>query len=93
MCFFVAFFALGPRFFMLLWWLLFPGRWEATFDSAFWPILGFVFLPWTTLMYVAVAPFGGVNGVDWFLLVFAFLCDMLGFSGGGLFARRRVGYA
>ena len=29
-----------------------------------WAILGFIFLPWTTLMYVMVIP-GGIVGFDW----------------------------
>ena len=52
---------LGPRAGIVVWWLLQPGRWSVTFDSFLWPLLGFVFLPWTTLMYVVVAP-GGVTG-------------------------------
>ena len=42
--------------------------WELAFRNFFagavrwlWPILGIIFLPWTTLMYILVAP-GGVNG-------------------------------
>src|SRR5574338_414820 len=54
----------SPRIVMILWWLLDTARWAATFDGPLLPILGFVLAPWTTLMYVLVAP-GGLTGLDW----------------------------
>jgi hypothetical protein len=80
---------LGPRFFILFWWLANPNRWERAFDSFFWPALGFVFAPWTTLMYVAVFP-GGVEGFDWFLIVLAALTDVASLAGGGYTNRNRL---
>ena len=45
---------IGPRAAILFWWLTDPARWAVTFgNSALIPILGFLFLPWTTIMYVA----------------------------------------
>jgi hypothetical protein len=76
----------SPRIVMVLWWLLDMARWAATFDTPLLPILGFLLAPWTTLMYVLVAP-GGVGGFDWLLLGIAVLVD-LGALGGGA-ARRR----
>ena len=61
---------LGPRFFGVFWWLIQPLRWQAAFRTWtgslrwIWPVLGINFLPWTTLMYIIVAP-GGVIGWDW----------------------------
>ncbi|KPK08343.1 MAG: hypothetical protein AMJ56_11800 [Anaerolineae bacterium SG8_19] len=61
---------LGPRIFGAFWWIFQPLRWQAAFSNFptglwwIWPILGIVFLPWTTIMYVIVAP-GGVTGFDW----------------------------
>jgi len=60
-------FAFGPRAGILVWWLIEPIRWGAAFETFLWPFLGFLVLPWTTLMYVAVFP-GGINGFDWFWL-------------------------
>ena len=58
-CFLTALLLLGPRAGILVWWLINPVRWQATFSSFIWPLLGFIFVPWTTLMYVLVAP-GGI---------------------------------
>ena len=53
---------LGPRALVFFWWILEPARWAATFQSAFIPVIGFLFLPWTTIMYVLVFP-GGIEGL------------------------------
>ena len=62
-CFFTALVLFGPRLAILVWWLLQPLRWQAAFETWFWPFLGFIFVPWTTLMYVMVAS-GGIVGFD-----------------------------
>jgi hypothetical protein len=82
-CFFVILLFLGPRFAIPIWWLLQPARWNAAFQSFIWPLLGFIFLPWTTLMFVAVAPFGNVAGSDWLWLALAFFGDLMSFGFGG----------
>ena len=65
MCLLFAILAvLGPRALVFFWWLLEPARWAATFESAVVPLIGFLFLPWTTIMYVLVFP-GGIEGFDW----------------------------
>ena len=62
-CFFSVLLFLGPRAAILIWWLVNPLLWQATFDRFIWPLLGFIFVPWTTLMYVLVAP-GGIVFFD-----------------------------
>jgi hypothetical protein len=79
---------LGPRLGILVWWLIDMGRWERAFDTFIWPLLGFIFLPWTTLAYVLIFP-GGVVGFDWLWLVLGFLLDISSYTGGGLGGRRR----
>ena len=80
---------LGPRI-ASIWWIVEPARWVGVaFDSALWPILGILFLPWTTLMYVLVAP-GGVVGWDWLWLGIVFLGDIGMYAGGGYGNRDRV---
>jgi hypothetical protein len=64
-------------------------RWESTFSTFIWPLLGFVFLPWTTLMYVAVAP-RGVTGLDWLWLGLALLVDIGSYPGGAYGNRERI---
>jgi len=86
---------LGPRAGVIIWWLIEPARWSHAFHGFFlWPVLGFLFLPWTTLAWVLVAPhgsFSGIGGFGWFLLVIALLVDLGSWSGGGYGNRRRLG--
>jgi hypothetical protein len=88
-CFFTTLLLLGPRAAILTWWLINPLRWQATFDSFIWPLLGFIFVPWTTLMYVIIAP-GGVVGFDWIWLGLAVLADIGMYAGGGYGNRDRI---
>lgn len=79
---------LGPRFAILVWWFANPGRFDRVFDTFFWPFLGFMFLPWTTLMYVAVGV-GGVSGFDWVWIALAVFIDISSYSGGAYGNRDR----
>jgi hypothetical protein len=54
-------------------------------------MLGLLFLPWTTLMYVGVEPHG-MSGVDWLLLGVAFLADIATYSGGYQNRQQAPGY-
>lgn len=84
---------LGPRFAILAWWLAQPLRWSATFHTFVVPALGFVFLPWTTLAYVLVAP-NGISVFGWLLVGVAFVVDLASYGGSGYANRRRMpGYA
>ncbi|MFR9805417.1 hypothetical protein ACL02T_24495 [Pseudonocardia sp. RS010] len=88
MCLLVGLLLFGPRVVDVLWWLLDPVRWDATFGTVLWPIIGIVFLPLTTLIYVLVAP-GGIAGLDAVWLALAFLVDLSGYAGGRRYGRRR----
>ncbi len=87
-CAFAALALLGPRALILIWALLEPVRWSAAFDTFFWPLLGFVLLPWTTLMFVIVAPLG-VDGLDWVWLGLGVVADLASYGGGGYTNRER----
>jgi hypothetical protein len=92
-CFYTVLIFLGPRIASIIWWIANPTRWVSAagaFDSALWPILGILFLPWATLMYVLVAP-GGVVGWDWLWLGLAFVGDIGMYAGGGAGNRDRLG--
>jgi len=94
-CMFLSLVLLGPRIVGALWWLFQPGVWFAVFNGWsgvwwIWPLLGIIFLPWTTLMYVLVAP-GGMIGLDWLWIAIALLADLASY-GGGVGRRRLPGY-
>ncbi len=78
-CLFATLVLAGPRLGIIVWGLWQPARWEATFDTFVWPLLGFLLLPWTTLMYVSVYP-GGVTGFDWFWMVLAVIFDIMSYG-------------
>lgn len=88
-CLFTILLMLGPRAAILFWYLLYPLRWRGTFDTWIWPLLGSIFLPWVTLMYVIVAP-GGVVGFDWLWLGLALIVDLGSYGGGGWGNRDRL---
>jgi hypothetical protein len=89
MCLFLSLLLFGPRMVIILWWLLEPLRWSATFDTFILPAIGFVILPWTTLMYVLVSPLG-VDGLDWLWLGLAVAADVGSLAGGAIGGRGRV---
>jgi hypothetical protein len=80
-CFFLLLATLGPRFALLLMWL-FGDRVDRAFDSWIWPLLGLLFLPWTTLAYVlAWSPGGGVSGGEWLFDANGLVADIATYSG------------
>ena len=88
-CFIASLFMLGPRAAILVWWLLEPVRWQASFDTFLWPLAGFIALPWTTLMYVSVLP-AGINGFDFIWLGLGIAFDLFSWFGGGYTNRGRM---
>ena len=91
-CFAVILGFFGPRFGILVWYLADPVRWQLSFSTWIWPLLGSLFAPWTTLMYVAVAP-GGVQGFNWFWIVLGILADLASYAAAGRKGGERVGAA
>ena len=76
-CFVVALGAVFPRIAIALLWL-FGDTVERAFDNN-WiiPLLGLLFLPYTTLAYVLFYWWlGDVTGFTWFFIVLAFLIDL-----------------
>lgn len=87
-CFFASLMFLGPRVAFLIYWLIPYGRLRiaTTFNTWIWPLLGLIFLPWTTLMYTIVYG-GGIYGFDWLWLGLALLADISGYAASA--ARRK----
>ena len=72
--------AFWPRLWILGFWIF-----SDTIGNAFsgWVVvaLGFLFLPWTTLMYViAWSPVGGVEGAEWLLVALGLALDIATYS-------------
>lgn len=78
---------LFPRFVLLVFWIARPERMDAIFTSFVWPVLGLIFMPFTTLMYVLLwTPSRGVTGWDW---VWVGIAAVLDISHWGASARQR----
>jgi hypothetical protein len=77
-----------PRVVMVLLWV-FTNYLSRAFDTFIWPLVGFIFLPTTTLAYaVAQNSFNGLRGFGLLLFVLGVLIDF-GLLGGGARSRRR----
>ena len=79
----------GPRLALIIWWLFSTSRFNDAFNAIIWPILGIIFAPWTTLMYVILYQ-GGITGLDWLWMGIAILVDLGSYAGGGWGNRDRL---
>ena len=78
---------LGPRVALVFWWI-FGTKVDVAFDSWAWPLLGLIFLPWTTLCYViAWSVPGGVDGAGWLLVALGVGLDVATYSARSAKAR------
>ena len=81
----IALFALiGPRVALVFTWL-FSNMIGRAIDGWIVAVLGFLFLPWTTLAYVVFYDVGAgreVVGIEWFLVGLAFVLDIGSYVGG-----------
>ena len=72
--------AFAPRIALIIMWIVGP-RINAAFDTFIIPLLGIIFLPYTTIMYVLVwNPVGGVHGWDWLWIVLGVWLDFMKWS-------------
>lgn len=79
---------LFPRIVLICVWL-FSHYLDRAYQAWLWPVLGFIFMPLTTLAYAwAVNTNGSVNGIYFAVVLLAALID-LGVIGGSSRARRR----
>jgi hypothetical protein len=79
-CLLIVLGLLGPRIGLAAWWI-FGDKVDIAFDTWVWPFLGLIFLPWTTIMYVAAwSPIGGVSGAEWLLVALGFVLDIVSYS-------------
>jgi hypothetical protein len=91
-CFFASLLFFGPRLAFLVYWLIWPARITLSFATFNFPwlvgLLGLIFAPWTSLMYVVIFP---LNGFDWIWLGLGIAADVASYV-GGYHNRRQVPY-
>src|SRR6185503_11282300 len=76
-CFFVLLAGVFPRLALFIVWVARPNLVDSAFDTWIWPLLGIIFLPFATLMYVILYTGGGLSGGDWFWIVLAAILDVV----------------
>lgn len=87
-CLFALFAAAAPRLALLFVWLFTPLVSRAFQSVLVIPLLGIIFLPFTTLMYVlSWSPVVGVTGWGWFFVIVGLLLD-IGSYGGSAYGNR-----
>jgi hypothetical protein len=86
-CIFASMAFIGPRFAILVWWIIDQDRFALAFDGFFVAFIGWLFVPWTTVMYVVVFP-GGITGFDWVILALGIAFDFFSWTSGGWSGRR-----
>ncbi len=90
-CFFLTLVFFGPRLAFLIYWLIRPVYIDTVFQTWIWPLLGLIFLPWTTLMWVIVYGANGIIGFDWVWVGLALAADIFAYTSGA-YKRKSIPY-
>jgi hypothetical protein len=92
-CLLVLLASFAPRVALALVWI-FSNLVDRAFSGFVVPLLGLIFLPYTTLFYVlAWSPVGGVNGWGWFFVTSGVVFDIGHWAGSGYTGRQRYATA
>ena len=76
-CLFAIFAGLFPRLGLFIIWIVRPVLVDAAFGTFIWPLLGIIFLPFATLIYVLLyTPGFGLTGWEWFWVILAGVFDI-----------------
>jgi hypothetical protein len=80
--------AVAPRIVLVLAWI-FSARWPVVWQGDFlMPLLGIIFLPYTTIMYLLTWSLtGGIEGWDWMWIIIGLFLDFMKWS--QMFANRK----
>jgi hypothetical protein len=81
-CFIFLTALLSPRLALFLVWV-FTNFVDRAFDNWIVPALGFVFLPWTTLVYALAHDGREVSPLGWFFVAMALLTDVSSYAYSG----------
>jgi hypothetical protein len=89
-----AFVSSFSRILLLMEWIARPAQMNLAFNTFIIPCLGFLFLPFTTLVYVwlvqGVGGAQGIQGLDWLWLGLAVLLDVAGTASAAAANRNRL---
>ena len=89
-CLFALMAGFFPRIALFILWVARPARVDAAFDGFLIPLLGIIFLPFATLIYVLLyTPGVGLTGWDWFWVIVALVLD-IGHWGAAASQRREL---
>jgi hypothetical protein len=85
--------AIAPRIMLILAWI-FSDRWDLVWQGNwFWPLLGIIFLPFTTIMFMLTwTPVVGIAGWDWMWIILGLLLDIMKWSQTINYRRSVPGY-
>ena len=87
-CCLIAAAAFFPRIVLFILWL--TGYTQDVFDTVLWPLLGFVFMPFTTCAYaIGVGERGELSGWALLLVLVGVFLDISSWGGGERFRRKR----
>ena len=85
--------AFAPRVVLIFMWIVGP-RVNAAFNTWIWPLLGLIFLPYTTIFFVLVwSPVTGVVGWDWVWIGMGVVLDLVKWGLIGENRRQIPGYS
>ena len=86
-----AFVSSFSRIMLLFAWIARPNLMDAAFGTVIIPCLGFLFLPFTTLMYVfLIQGVGSIQGLDWLWLFLAAVLDIASIGAAGATNRNYI---
>jgi hypothetical protein len=85
--------AVAPRVVLILAWI-FSARWPIVWGDA-WiaPLLGIIFVPFTTVMYMLVWSVGGIEGWDWLWIALGLFIDVSHYAQGAANREQVPGYS
>ncbi len=84
--------AVAPRVMLIIAWI-FSDRWPIVWGGD-WivPLLGIIFLPFTTVMYMLAWKPTGIDGWDWIWILLGFILDVTNWAQGAANRRNIPGY-
>ena len=84
--------AVAPRFFLILAWI-FSERWQIVWKGDWLiPLLGIVFLPFTTVMYMLAWSPTGIQGWDWLWIILGLFLDFTQYERAAANRKQVPGY-